>query len=112
MLTPKELAEIRERAEKASPGPWATSDDMTWDTTVRGPSMTIYDEGGHTREDADFIAHSRQDIPALLAHIEQLEGEIKKLREYTGDDYQCHACFESFPNVSEWKNHPCLDGKP
>lgn len=30
--------------------------------------------------DADFIAHSREDVPALIAHIRALRAEVARLR--------------------------------
>ena len=40
-----------------------------------------YEEGGvaSTKDDSDFIAHSRKDIPALLEYISELEEKLKSL---------------------------------
>lgn len=38
---------------------------------------------GRQAADADFIAHAREDVPALLAEIERLRGELRDL----GDRY-------------------------
>ena len=97
-LTDEQLAAIRARADVATPGPW------TWrggnlvtlnDTASRSSSMgrcvlaidgeatSINDlvEWEYVREaeDAEFIAASREDIPALLAHIDELEYIVRKL---------------------------------
>ena len=63
---------------KAAPGPWYV-DGIRVDNG--GPYMgvggiTIFDEGGHTLEDAEFIAHARQDIPDLIAELKRLRREL------------------------------------
>lgn len=97
--------DIRARCEKATPGPWvakrttdreevrcdgiapachnhegdncydydrpgftacpATNEIVTTDSGYYGPSM----------DDAEFIAHAREDIPYLLQRIAELEGQ-------------------------------------
>lgn len=76
MLTPENTAAIRERAEKATAGPWKFEDEHE----LKGATNTqIYSEPCADHEqndrDKDFIAHSRTDIPALLAHVEELEAK-------------------------------------
>jgi hypothetical protein len=87
----EELEVIRKRAEAATPGPWywekLNEGDSEWDTEM--PSLvSSIDEGvmhfgdceeyyptegsPPTDEDAEFIAHAREDIPKLLAEIERL----------------------------------------
>ena len=71
------IAEIRARLEAATPGPWEAVkwedyDHMngyveTWD--VEGPD---HDGDGNGQQDAEFIAHARDDVPFLLAEIERL----------------------------------------
>ena len=56
------LAQIRARVQAATPGPWTTK---TLHTTLA---------------DADFIAHSRQDIPDLLAELSRLRAVIEEAR--------------------------------
>jgi hypothetical protein len=74
------LEEIRERAEKATPGPWDIdgSDNQNWGIrSVAGDQPSIAPMAGYrskdTEADAEFIAHAREDVPALLARIEKLE---------------------------------------
>lgn len=45
-------------------------------------SMTIYDEGGHTKEQAHYIAHLLNAAPKLVAHIERLAAENRSYRNY------------------------------
>lgn len=76
------LAEIRARCEAATAGPWwhdwnmGGSPNEVW---VSGDSWGLIcttDGGvGDEDKDAEFIAHAREDIPALLAEVERLRGE-------------------------------------
>lgn len=68
MTTPMDLEGIRERAEKASPGPW----------NVLACQM-MYEEWN--AEDGEFIAHARTDVPLLLAEVERLRAESARLTE-------------------------------
>jgi hypothetical protein len=82
-LTNEELAAIRERAEKATPGDWAYYENDNVVVTLHPDyqyAMEIVEEIG-TGFDAEFIAHARADIPKLLAHIEVLEAENKRLKD-------------------------------
>jgi hypothetical protein len=87
-LTPAER-EIAERCERATSGPWRstslhqydqlrirvvhTDDAGTWSLF----ELTSFEQNA---ADADFIAHARTDIPALLAalrHERQLRAELE-----------------------------------
>lgn len=75
MLTKAEIEAIRERAVKASEGPWQLAD------TYDGPWVLDSDDdiitGTVSRiDDADFIANAREDIPKLLAEIERLDNIV------------------------------------
>lgn len=90
MLTQKELAAIRERAERATEGPWSVyygrafsherfdSDGDKRLPTGIGQVFISHDhwDGNYfdaSDEDIEFIAHAREDIPKLLAEIERLQ---------------------------------------
>lgn len=73
----KQLAEIKAREQAATPGPWKV-----------GISALITDANGHAlffgedaKGNADFIAHARTDIPALVAEVERLVAENVKLKK-------------------------------
>lgn len=102
-MTDKQAAAIAARAEAATSGSWKIStEDVAWDPAVPEPGVTRvpiyyqivrkhpesgsleivgpfgYEGGGvFSRADAAFIAHAREDIPALLA-------ERAALRELLG----------------------------
>lgn len=91
-LTPARLAEIRARAEKATPGPWKWANhDCAGGLTewIEGPDgkcvpgIALFDcfyfepQGSN----AAFIAHARTDIPALLSAVEALQAEVATARD-------------------------------
>lgn len=88
MTKPLDLAAIKERAEKATLGPWLSSDA----DKKRGKRVIVVKQGAlaavhcdedsffhdpHGKANAAFIAASRTDIPALVAEVERL-GQIMK----------------------------------
>lgn len=97
-MTEERLAEIRGREKAATQGPWkAGKDDFTKNIiqaakdrgTIIVQRMDDYNMFWNsyipieqTFADADFIAHAREDIPALLDEVERLreENEALKLR--------------------------------
>ena len=86
-MTDQELAAIEDRAEAATPGPWSwhgkavikPGDLGEYEDIVCGEGGTPY--GIKNAVDGQFIAHSRQDIPALIARVRQLESEIEEMGE-------------------------------
>lgn len=76
MLTPAQIKEIAERAEKATAGPWNYQWDVHgngWNThhvvdSLKSPLFELPE-----KSDAEFVSHARTDIPALLTMIEELE---------------------------------------
>ncbi|MFF2612672.1 hypothetical protein [Kitasatospora sp. NPDC058046] len=94
-IPPLDLDAIQARADAATPGPWrATDDDDTWrmhGTHPRIPGMkwqilkapkanTPYAEYWPSPADAEFIVQARQDVPALLARVQELETELHRER--------------------------------
>jgi hypothetical protein len=79
------LAEIEARVNAASPGPWQEflasqgglgGDSVVWITTEdQEPDMYLW-RGDKVAPDADidFIAHARQDVPALLLRVRRASG--------------------------------------
>lgn len=71
-MTDKELEFIEKRVEAATPAPWITG-SIPWQ---------VWYDGGHgkicrvesTAYDREFIAHARQDVPALLKEVRRLRG--------------------------------------
>jgi hypothetical protein len=91
ILTDAELAEIEKRAEAATVEPWTVfakgetiEVDYDGDTDAPIIKWTGFDGSylsrKHDRANANFIAASRTDIPALLATIRSDRKEIARLR--------------------------------
>jgi hypothetical protein len=80
-LSREEIQEIEARCKAATPGPWEdTFYDAEW--YVTGPEYT---DVSFNESDTIFIAHSREDVPALVAEVKRqgtaLETVREKLRE-------------------------------
>lgn len=72
------LDEIERRCAAATPGPWKSyvegRDHTAGDSFIMTGGEDIYLTGA-TLADQDFIAHARQDIPALIQEIRALGGK-------------------------------------
>jgi len=90
-MTHEELEAIEAREAAATPGPWVCWDEAIMSTAkpqceaecVLWADANSGTDGGrifYTRdEDAEFIAHARQDVPALLAEVKRLKAEAERL---------------------------------
>lgn len=71
-----EINQIKERCEKATKGPWISfvegRDHTSGCSFIRTSGNDIELTGAST-DDQDFIAHARQDIPALIEEICRLK---------------------------------------
>jgi hypothetical protein len=97
-MTEDELKAIRERADKATPGPWIDFIDTDGYLSVRDyTNIAICDFGdlegteGWDHDDAEFVAHARQDIPALVKEVERLQDRL-------------HYANEAISAMEEWIN--------
>jgi len=100
-MTPKQLAEIEERAKNATPGPWAVGvwadhmpesglpcdifvDDEHQDTVASFIDTyhrhLAIDQSGAVHADAEFIANARTDIPALIAEVHRLREALVAIK--------------------------------
>lgn len=82
MITSEELEAIEALANAATPGPW------TRDFYGRIESPTIHvvrGQGGcKMHVDAEFIAASRQIIPALVEEVRRLRTALEKIAVFDG----------------------------
>jgi hypothetical protein len=115
------LAEIKERADKATPAPWCekrcnddglimeVSDSTGWRKDYPFAYIAKLGGWGYCGNNGQFIAHARQDIPMLLSAIETAVEALEKIdNEWCGhpampkvvDDRQwCTQCCEwIYPN--------------
>ena len=100
MTLPPGLQAVRERADKATAGPWAaekreTSCGYAWHIDPIGACLYVDTRGGVCNPDmddatakanAELLADSRTDVPALLDLIETLAGAAEHLRNTDGHE--------------------------
>lgn len=90
MTPPLDLDAIQARCDAARPRPWALHDALNGDGfpgrlwVVENPADG---PGDHhvminigTRDDAEFIARARDDVPALLTRVRELEAAVSAVR--------------------------------
>lgn len=78
-----DLDAIKARCEAATPGPWEWHSnglrsgdfDCIWGTVDNTGETYV----GVHEDDSVFIAHAIDDIPALVAEVERLRGEVERL---------------------------------
>ncbi|MDM5229675.1 hypothetical protein [Lysinibacillus pakistanensis] len=89
-MNQEQLNAIKQRVEKATIGPWCVNEEIDgiYDgcrTVVKAPNapskwatriVSVGQTRRHIRKDAEsnieFIAHAREDVPALVAEVERL----------------------------------------
>lgn len=102
----KWLDEVKERCEKATPGPWKHFVTESFSANVVGDGWVVARcetfSTGQELADAKFIAHARGDIPRLLAIVERL-GEYARHKPdcVVCGDSLCELCSCGFDHV--WK---------
>jgi hypothetical protein len=82
-MTDEELREIKARAEAATPGPWITHEPLKAKIiAVKREKAFDYicslqvSNCPNFRNDAEFIAHAREDVPNLIAEVERLRKSV------------------------------------
>lgn len=84
VLPREERDAIRARAEAATDGPWTAHNMERAGWLIETPESREAGEypAAEVREgrDAEFIAHARTDVPALLDALDAAEAEIDRLR--------------------------------
>lgn len=73
------IDEIKARFEAATPGPWKATFGMDCRAFVQTPDKDE-DFKIYNHANAAFIAHSRDDIPYLLAEVEQARAERDNIK--------------------------------
>jgi hypothetical protein len=97
-----DLDAIKRRTEAATPGPWQEL-ATDWNDNgfmVSGYVARLRDDGrvdditgdGLPLADAEFIAHARTDIPALVAEIESLRAKLAAAEQ---DEPRCTGSWET-----------------
>lgn len=77
-MNEQQLDEMAARCERAAPGPWLSyvegRDHESGSNFIRTGGLNGEDLelSGASVADQDFIAHARQDLPALIAEVRRL----------------------------------------
>ena len=117
-LTAADLDTIEQRANAATEGPWEASahDHAAGDVPIldrTGHYLVICPDcgvrGGYERADAEFIAHARSDVPALLAEVRRLRAAAERVREL--HEWYCAGCEGTDPECGPMCRH-CYDPWP
>ncbi|MFV8250225.1 hypothetical protein [Bdellovibrio bacteriovorus] len=95
-MTKQQLDEIKQRVEAATEGPWMVTKADDFPQLYKLPlykgccglendeikTAICYPDGRMNESNSDFIAHARTDIPALLEHIESLQGQLNTEKKH------------------------------
>lgn len=103
-LSEKYTIDIIKRLEKASGAPWFSSESTYVINNVEGDSWE-WDADliaeTKSKEDAQFIAHAREDIPKLLAEIGRMRDLLNKAYQY-GITSEAHQNDEDIREIYEY----------
>lgn len=96
-----DTAAIRKRLAAASGGDWIVTYPHTVWQGVGGYSCHISTLSSlKPKADAEFIAHSKEDIRKLLRKVDELELEVEALQEDLKDSYsEMEIARESYPEI-------------
>ena len=104
-MTKEEREKIRKRCEAATPGPWSPG----LEEGVESPNdMIIWGNefGLHLKvNDTFFIAHARQDIPALLDALDKAEAAAKELSALYGSPVYAVPVTSADQLIRIWNNN-------
>lgn len=75
LLTPEQLKEIEQRAEAATAPPWAIPGHSFEGTLIHFYQMP-------NQADSEFIAHAREDVPALIAEVRRSQAIIEAAQQF------------------------------
>lgn len=83
MINQEQLNAIKERMAKATPGPWLVEESRYEGRFNAASADENYDLPACLMgiEDAEFVTHSREDVPALVAEVEYLRGMLRDTRK-------------------------------
>ena len=107
------LAQIEARVEAATEGPWdavqGATPGMVWVELRHRATICDFPYEQGSQEDAEFIAHARQDIPALLAAVREALGLHRPVPHCPSDTHArsestcpcgvqiCGQCYHHWP---------------
>lgn len=105
-MTAEQLAEIEARANAATSGPWVHPNHRPDEMGLVYTAYPVNDAGARQVADsaqycdasdvanADFIAHARSDVPALVAEARRLRESLRHYECIHGHTWDDHAIAE------------------
>lgn len=88
MINAEQLNAIKERAAKATPGPWIIEESRYGSYNAKSIDDN-YDLPAclMRMNDAEFVTKSREDVPTLVAEVEQLQAELNRVDALYSEKY-------------------------
>ncbi len=82
-MTDAELQAIKARCDAATPGPWeeVVESGFWWITGPEADTNYVVSTMNTDKEDVEFITHAREDVPVLVADVEELRQLLAAYRE-------------------------------
>lgn len=84
MIKQEQLNAIKERVANATPGPWLVEESRYEGRFNAASADENYDLPACLMgiEDAEFVTHAREDVPALVAEVERLRKALQTIAEH------------------------------
>lgn len=101
-----ELAEIEDRANRASEAPWSHLQTDAAYSTIRDASQEDIAHIGASLQDGDFIEHAREDVPRLVAEVRDLNERIQRIVGFLANDVEY---VEPLPNDPQSRIIPLIN---
>lgn len=110
-MNAEQLNAIKERAEKATPGPWVARGLNVLDYARVEVDINDYESKivvkSTNNSDIKFIAHAREDIPQLVAEVERMQsllsGAYETLESIGADDTESYAKLSAYFGEDEYE---------
>jgi hypothetical protein len=99
-VTPDRLAEIQQRADAATEGPWVAH---WWGVESESVDvLVIQDDYESSRQDFEFIAHAREDIPFLLAELSRYQAAVQAAIRFVDQVAAGEHSFGPWPGMGDF----------
>lgn len=97
-LSNDELLKIEERVKAATPGEWKFNDQFGWLESDTQTILSASHDGNFIsnvdikKNNAEFIAHAREDVPKLISALRQSQKRVERLewtlKKFQADGYE------------------------
>ena len=92
-----DLEDIKARCEAAEPGPWVMRHEGKGNVPEYRPAWKAgaFSDDGDTAQaiaNEGFIAHAREDVPALVAEVERLQKQLAAAVVDIHCNWMCRVC--------------------